>query len=358
MKYRPHLSLTVLLALACLGPLYARDAVAAPKPPPPGEHISVAFVLTDGAVMIDFAGPWEVFQDVHIPSRGPSMADQMPFRLFTVSDKKDPIRISSGMRVIPDYTFAGAPTPNIVVVPAQNGDSPQMLEWIRTMTHKSDVVMSVCTGAFVLGEAGVLDGKKATTHHGAYYAFQRQFPKVQLQKDMRYVQSDPVIFTAGGLSSGIDLALHIVDLYFGREVAEATARHMEYEGEGWKGDGRAAESFSQPVATGPHPSDTVSKGVLGNWKGTLDAIEGPLPIVLHLWRDDNGRLTGTVDDPADDVTNAEMKGLSFAAPSLHFDVGSLSNSFDGTLSADESTIKGTWVLRHGSLPVTFTRVHG
>ncbi|HXI01601.1 MAG TPA: DJ-1/PfpI family protein [Candidatus Saccharimonadales bacterium] len=358
MKNPPHLSPVVLLALACLAPLFAGDAAASLKPPPPEEHISVAFVLTDGAVMLDFAGPWEVFQDVHIPSRGSSMEEQMPFRLFTVSDTKDPIRISSGMCVIPDYSFADAPAPNVVVVPAQNGDSPQMLEWIRSMTRKSDVVMSVCTGAFVLGEAGVLDGKKATTHHGAYYAFQRQFPKVQLQEGMRYVQSDPVNVTAGGLSSGIDLALHILDLYFGRDVAEATARHMEYEGEGWKGDGRAAESFSQPVAPGPHPSDAVAKGVLGSWKGTLDAIEGPLHIALHLWRDEDGRLIGTVDDPADDVTNAEMKGLSFTAPSLHFDVDGLSNSFDGTLSTDESAITGTWVPHHGSLPVTFTRVHG
>ena len=82
----------------------------------------------------------------------------------------------------------------------------------------------------------MLDGKKATTHHAFYNRFQREFPRVDVRKGMRYVQSDPVVYTAGGLSSGIDLALHVVELYFGRGVAEATAREMEYEGKGWMGD--------------------------------------------------------------------------------------------------------------------------
>jgi transcriptional regulator GlxA family with amidase domain len=120
-----------------------------------------------------------------------------------------------------------------------------MLDWIRRMTKQSDVVMSVCTGAFKLAAAGVLDGKKATTHHWSYDRLQHDFPHVLVQRGMRYVQSDPVIFTAGGLSSGIDLALHVVDLYFGREAAETTARYMEYEGRGWMGNGAAAASASR-----------------------------------------------------------------------------------------------------------------
>ena len=109
-----------------------------------------------------------------------------------------------------------------------------MLNWIRTATSHADVVMSVCTGAFTLAEAGVLNGKPATTHHSAYTELQRQFPTILVQQGVRYVQSDPVISTAGGLSAGIDLALHIVDRYVGREIAQATAENMEYEGQGWK----------------------------------------------------------------------------------------------------------------------------
>src|SRR6202020_2808189 len=166
--------------------------------------IPVAFVISDDAVTIDFAGPWEVFKDVFVKDRGNTMAEQAAFRLYTVSDSRDPVTTSGGMRIVPDYTFDDAPPPAIVVVPAQSGRSPKMLEWIRKMTTQSDVVMSVCTGAYVLGDAGVLKGKKATTHHLYYDEFQKTFPDVLLQKDKRFVQSDSVIFTAGGLSSGID----------------------------------------------------------------------------------------------------------------------------------------------------------
>lgn len=199
-------------------------------------RIKVAFVLTKDAVMIDFAGPWEVFQDVML-SQGSSMNDMHVFDLYTVSDNRKPIRASDGMKIIPDYTFDDAPQPNIVVVPAQSGKSPKMMAWIRRMATRSDIVMSVCVGAYRLAQAGLLNGKKATTHHDAWSDFQSDFPNVKLQRNMRWVQSDSVIFTSGGLSSGIDLALHVVELYFGREVAENTARIMEYQGEGWKGDG-------------------------------------------------------------------------------------------------------------------------
>ena len=200
---------------------------------PPTGSIPVAFVLTEGATMIDFAGPWEVFQDVMIKSRGPTMDEQMPFRLYTVSESRSPIHTSGGMQVIPDYTFADAPPPRVVVVGAQGGRSPRMLDWLRRSTRQSQVVMSVCTGAYKLAMAGILDGKKATTHHDFWDDFQKRFPKVSLQRGPRYVQSDPVVFTAGGLTAGIDLALHVVALYFGREVAARTARLMEYEGKGW-----------------------------------------------------------------------------------------------------------------------------
>jgi transcriptional regulator GlxA family with amidase domain len=93
--------------------------------------------------------------------------------------------------------------------------------------------MSVCTGVFQLGEAGLLDGKKATTHHDAFGNFQKAFPKATLVKGRRFVQSDQVIYTAGGLTSGIDLALHIVEKFYGRQVAMHTAKYMEYESTRW-----------------------------------------------------------------------------------------------------------------------------
>ena len=156
----------------------------------------------------------------------------MPFELYTVGESRNPVHTSGGMTVVPDYTFEDAPTPGIVVIPAQRG-AAKMADWLRRMDKESDVVMSVCTGAFQLGKAGLLDGKKATTHHEFYDQFQKSFPKTKLVKGMRFVQSDEVVYTAGGLTSGIDLALHIVDKYYGREVALQTAKYMEYESTHW-----------------------------------------------------------------------------------------------------------------------------
>jgi transcriptional regulator GlxA family with amidase domain len=200
---------------------------------PPQGQIPVAFVISEGATMIDFAGPWEVFQDVHVQSRGATMEEQMPFKLYTVADSRAPIRTSGGMQVTPDYTFADAPAPAIVVVGAQGGKSKQMLDWLRRASTQSQVLMSVCTGAYKLAMAGILDGKKASTHHDFWDDFQRRFPKVSLERGVRYVQSGPTVFTAGGLTSGIDLALHVVELYFGRDVAVRTASYMEYESKNW-----------------------------------------------------------------------------------------------------------------------------
>jgi transcriptional regulator GlxA family with amidase domain len=198
--------------------------------PSASNEITVAFVLTEGSTMIDFAGPWEVFQDVMLTEGG---GMHHPFRLYTVGESRAPIRASGGMQIVPDYTFADAPAPRVVVVPAQRG-APQLADWLRKIRGQADVVMSVCTGAFKLGEAGLLDGKPATTHHDFFDQFQTRFPNVKLQRGLRFVQTDDVVFTAGGLSSGIDLALHIVERYYGRQVAQQTATYMEYQGDGWK----------------------------------------------------------------------------------------------------------------------------
>jgi transcriptional regulator GlxA family with amidase domain len=223
------LSTALLVQAMALG-LPLSQGNSEPRPSRPRAHdkpIAVAFVLTDGATMIDLAGPWEVFQD----TGGPDGVDY--FHLFTVGESKAPVRISGGMTVIPDYTFENSPPAGIIVVPAQRG-APALADWLRRQSKQADLVMSVCTGAFQLGKAGLLDGKQATTHHDFYEQFQKSFPKVTLVKGRRYVESDDVIYTAGGLSSGIDLALHVVDRYFGPEVAQRTATYMEYQGTGWK----------------------------------------------------------------------------------------------------------------------------
>jgi len=199
--------------------------------PPTDGPIAVAFTISRGATMIDFAGPWEVFQDVMLRNPKGGGSSRHPFRLYTVSDKAEPIVASGGMRIIPDYTFETAPAPKVVVIPAQSG-SQALHAWLRKIVDSTDVTMSVCTGAFHLGRAGLLSGKEATTHHQFYDQFARAFPDVKLKRGLRFVEG-PKISTAGGLTSGIDLALRVVDRYFGREIAEQTAIYMEYQSKGW-----------------------------------------------------------------------------------------------------------------------------
>ena len=206
---------------------------------PPEGSIPVAFAMSRGATMIDFAGPWEVFQDVMVMNarkqenggQENQEGHRHPFQLYTVSEKTEAIEASGGMKIVPDYTFENAPAPKVVVIPAQAG-SPALHAWLRKIVDSTDVTMSVCTGAFQLGRAGLLNGKEATTHHEFFDQFARAFPDVKLKRGLRFVEGGK-ISTAGGLTSGIDLALRVVERYFGRETAERTAFYMEYQSKGW-----------------------------------------------------------------------------------------------------------------------------
>jgi putative intracellular protease/amidase/YHS domain-containing protein len=258
----PEFGLLIAITLSVLGQLWAGSnpakvpgnpeagqlAVKAnPLKPPPHGSIPVAFLISEGAVMIDFTGPWEVFQDVMAPGRG-----DHPFRLYTVSDSPSPIHASGGMKIVPDYTLENAPEPKVIVIPAQSQPSEATLEWIRKSTERADVTMSVCTGAFVLAKTGLLSGKAATTFHGAFLPFAREFPDVQLKRGARFVE-DGNLATAGGLSSGIDLALHVVERYFGRDIAQKTAYELEYQGQGWTDPNSNQIYATERVSTDEHP---------------------------------------------------------------------------------------------------------
>jgi putative intracellular protease/amidase/YHS domain-containing protein len=254
------------LAVGLLGLAVVAGAAERPGPlkPPPTGKIPVAFLLADGATMIDFAGPWEVFQDVMVPGRGDSLA---AFELYTVAESDKPIRASGGMKIVPDYTFANAPAPKVVVVPAQSEPTEAARQWLRKTAPGADVVMSVCTGAYVLAEAGILDGLTATTHHGAYRDFARQYPKVKVIRGRRFVEHDRIA-TAGGLTSGIDLALRVVERYFGRPAAERTVWYMEYQSDGWRDPTGAANAA--------YASDKVPPGMTICPVCTMEVPEGHL----------------------------------------------------------------------------------
>lgn len=183
----------------------------------------VTFLLGDFTNMMDVAGPWEVFQD----AMGMADGQMLPlYTLSTVAVTKAPVTMTGGMRVVPDYDLSDVHTPDIIVVPAHRGDA-RLLRWLVKASPASEITMSVCTGAFQLGRAGLLDGLPATTHHGSWDAFEREFRTTTLQRGARFVDTGRIV-TAGGLTSGIDAALHVVQRTCGQQVSKATAEFMEY----------------------------------------------------------------------------------------------------------------------------------
>ena len=202
--------------------------------PPATDHpLRVAFVISNGFNVIDFAGPWEVFQDTVVePSAAGGEAHQ-GFEIYTVSASSDAVTSTGGARVIPSFTFASAPRPDIVMIGAQSDNSPQLLAWLRSQYEANATIASVCTGARKLALSGLIDGKNATTHHDYIAEFRDKYPAVHWVESRRFVHSGERLYSAGGTTSGIELALHLVAQRFDRKTAQAVADYMEYRGQEW-----------------------------------------------------------------------------------------------------------------------------
>ena len=219
--------------------------ITAPLETPATGTITVAFLISAQAELVDFAGPWGVFEYVQLDG------GHNPFTLYTVAATTEPVRISGGMVLVPGHDVESAPTPDIVVVPAMDMQkiAPEALDWLRRVHHDTAVTMSVCNGSYVLGQAGLLEGKTATAHHAGYNALRALFPEVDVIRGVRFVE-DGKVATAGGLTSGTDLALRIVERYFGRDVARRTATYLEYQGAGWMHPDSNGQ-FAEPTASAP-----------------------------------------------------------------------------------------------------------
>jgi transcriptional regulator GlxA family with amidase domain/YHS domain-containing protein len=205
-------------------------------------QLDVAFVVAHGAELVDIAGPWGVFEYTTSPTTGRS-----PFTLSLVAETTDPLMLSGGMRVVPERTFTNSPTPDIVVVPAVGVEfSDALLEWLRASHSQATVTMSVCNGAFALAAAGLLDGRTATCHHGSYRLMQALYPTLTIERGMRWIDHGDIA-TAGGLTSGTDLALRIVARLLGPDAAELAASQLEHLGAGWRDPTVNAEFATDPV---------------------------------------------------------------------------------------------------------------
>lgn len=186
--------------------------------------VSVAIAVSEGTTWIDFVGPLAAFETWR---RDPATGKYArAFSTYLVSDSLD---VRSNLKA--DHTFDSAPTPQVILVPAQRG-SDALTAWLRKTAPATDVTMSVCIGAEHLAKAGLLDGLKATTHHESIDSLEKKYPAVHWVRSKRFVEG-PKISTGGGLTAGIDLGLRIVERYYGRDWAIQVAEHMEYESRSW-----------------------------------------------------------------------------------------------------------------------------
>lgn len=201
---------------------------------------SVAILIFDDVEVLDFAGPFEVF----------GVADELSghsaFNVFTVAPAPGTVRARNGLKVIPDFALDQCPVPAVLVVPGGAGSralmrQPSLLEWVRTRASRAEVVLSVCTGARVLGAAGLLDGLRVTTHHEHLEELAGIAPRAIIDPSRRFHDHPPAaargrIVTAAGVSASIDASLHVVGTLLGEDLARATARQMEYPRQTMEGE--------------------------------------------------------------------------------------------------------------------------
>lgn len=186
---------------------------------------TLAILIFDDVEVLDFCGPFEVFS---VTSR---FTEPAAFNVITVAEKKT-VLTRGGLSVNAHHLLADCPKPDILLIPGGIGtrremNNPTMLELIKQMSGAAEFVLSVCTGSLLLGKAGLLDGLEATTHQGAIDLLKETAPKTTVHAIRRFVDNGRVI-CSGGIAAGIDMSLHVVAKLLGQDVAEATAKHMEY----------------------------------------------------------------------------------------------------------------------------------
>jgi transcriptional regulator GlxA family with amidase domain len=210
-----------LFVVATELPAAAQDSV------PSYRRRNVAIVVFPGVELLDFAGPGEVFAVAHAP-------EGHAFQTYTVARTTDPVKSMNFVTITPQYTLDDCPVPDIVVVPG--GDVPTsdlaLREWIQARAKTADLMMSVCNGALVYANAGLLRGLEVTTHHSALQSLALFEPNAKVFTNRRFVDNGKVL-TAAGIAAGIDGSLHVVERFYGQETAWRAARQMEYD---WRPD--------------------------------------------------------------------------------------------------------------------------
>jgi transcriptional regulator GlxA family with amidase domain len=194
---------------------------------------NVGILIFPDVEILDFCGPFEVFASASLPAQTDGGAETRLFEVFTVAERPEIVACRGGLLVQPNHTLDDHPPLDLVVVPGGFGtrrerENPVILDWIARQRRTGALTTSVCTGAFLLGAAGLLDGLRATTHWTTIDGLRTSLPETEVLASTRVVDEGDII-TSAGVSAGIDMALHVVRRLHGDEVARRTARDMEYD---------------------------------------------------------------------------------------------------------------------------------
>jgi transcriptional regulator GlxA family with amidase domain len=190
---------------------------------------NVGILIFEGVELLDFAGPFEVFS----AARPASDSTERLLNVFTVAEAAALVTCNNPVTVLPAYALADCPPIDILVVPGGRGtrtaiDRHELIAWIADRAAAATLTTSVCTGSFLLAGAGLLAGKATTTHWGSIERMRGDFPGLDVREEARWVDAGDVVSSAG-VSAGIDMALYVLQRLFGKDVADATARGIEYE---------------------------------------------------------------------------------------------------------------------------------
>ncbi|MDA1836578.1 DJ-1/PfpI family protein [Bacillus cereus group sp. BY17LC] len=188
---------------------------------------SVGIFLFNEVEVLDFAGPFEVFSVTEAD-------EEKTFTVYTVSQNGEMITARNGLKVKPDYSIEDLPPVDILLIPGGKGvrenevKNDIIINWVRQQMKEVKLMTSVCTGALLLAKAGLLEGVKATTHWASIQTFKKDFPNVEVIENVKFVDEGHII-TSAGISAGINMSFHIVKNLLGVEIAEETAKSMEYD---------------------------------------------------------------------------------------------------------------------------------
>lgn len=194
---------------------------------------SVGIYIFDNVEVLDFAGPYEVFTTAsRVFNKTASSLTHPPFEVFTIGKTKQSIYARAGLKLHPDYSITSHPTPDLLLIPGgvvtKEMEDIDVIAWIKSTASSTPITASICTGAFLLAKAGLLEGKASTTHWEDIDDLRALFPTLHVKENMRWVDENSIV-TSAGISAGIDMSLHLVERLMGRELALDTARQMEFD---------------------------------------------------------------------------------------------------------------------------------